>query len=193
MELTAAPGQGAGGSLYRHLDLEYVGGSVAGSTRCTYESGGRSWRTFGRLMGYQEYLESSYSESSKAWALIDFASWCCVSEGNLANIISEKFAAVQYLHRLKEGVELPITVPVVQCALKGIVRSHVAAGTPRRVRLTVSFGMLFDGGNSHPLMGSGGEGVVDVFVSELFSTGTIGRDVRCRFRGGALGALPDAG
>ena len=65
----AAPGQGGGGSLYRHLGLEYVGGSVAGSTRRTYESCGRSWSTFRRLMGYQEYLESSDSESRKAWAL----------------------------------------------------------------------------------------------------------------------------
>ena len=81
--------QGGGGSLYQHLGLEYVGGSVAGSTRRTYESGGRSWRTFRRLMGYRESLESRDSESSKAWVLIEFASWCCVSEGNLANTISE--------------------------------------------------------------------------------------------------------
>ena len=32
-----------------------------------------------------------------------------------------------------------------------------------------------------------------VFTSEVFSVGTIGRDVRQRFRGGALRALPDAG
>ena len=32
-------------------------------------------------------------------------------------------------------------------------------------------------------MGSGGEGVVAVFVSELFFTGTIGRYVRRQFRG----------
>ena len=55
----AALWQGGGGFLHRHLGVEYVGGSVAGSTRRTYESGGRSWRTFRTLMGYQEYLESS--------------------------------------------------------------------------------------------------------------------------------------
>ena len=34
---------------------------------------------------------------------------------------------------------------------------------------------------------------VYVFMSELFSVGTTRRDVRRRFRGGALRALPDAG
>ena len=42
-------------------------------------------------------------------------------------------------------------------------------------------------------MGSGAEGVVVVFVSELFSSRTVGRDVRRRFRGGVLGALLDSG
>ena len=83
------------------------------------------------------------------------------------------------------------------------MRSHVAAGTPRRVRLPVSFGMLLTG--EILISRSGGEGVVavlkcsflsyypvSVFMSELFSVGTIGRDVRRRFRGSALRALPDA-
>ena len=42
-------------------------------------------------------------------------------------------------------------------------------------------------------MESGGEAVKAVFVSELFSTGTIGRDAHRRFWGGALGAFPHAG
>ena len=108
-------------------------------------------------MGYPEYLESSDSDSSKAWALVEFASWCCVSEGNLANTISGKFAAVQYFHRLNVGVELPVTAPVVQCALKSISRSHAAAGTPRRVRLPVSFGMLLTGETLIPSWGPEGK------------------------------------
>ena len=32
--------------------------------------------------------------------------------------------------------------PVVQCALRGFARAHVTTGTPRRLRLPVSFGML---------------------------------------------------
>ena len=74
----AAPGQSGGGSLYRPLGLEYSGGSVAGSTRRTYEYGGRWWRTFRPLMAYQDCLESSDSESSKAWAFTEFTLWWCL-------------------------------------------------------------------------------------------------------------------
>ena len=108
--------------------------------------------------------------------MIEFASWLWVSGGNLGNTISGKFAAVQYFHRLKVGVELTFTAPVIQCSQIGNARSHVAAGTPRRVRQPVSFGVLLTG-KLLSLMGSGGEGVVAVFVSELIATGTIGRDV----------------
>ena len=99
-----------------------------------------------------------------------------MSGGNLGNTISGKFAAVQYFHRSKVGVELTFTAPVIQCSQIGNARSHVAAGTPRRVRQPVSFGVLLTG-KLLSLMGSGGEGVVAVFVSELIATGTIGRDV----------------
>ena len=40
------------------------------------------------------------------------------------------------------GVELPVTAAVVQCALRGIARAHVTAGTPRRVRPPVPFDIL---------------------------------------------------
>ena len=43
-------------------------------------------------------------------------------------------------------MELPTTAPVLKSTLKGIARGHVAAGTPRQVRLPVSWGMLLDGG-----------------------------------------------
>ena len=108
-------------------------------------------------MGCQEFLASSDSESFKAWALIEFASWCCASGGNLANTISGKFAAVQYFHQLRVGVELPVMAPVVQCPLRGIARAHVTAGTPRRVRLPVSFGMLLAGETLIPRRGPEGK------------------------------------
>ena len=108
--------------------------------------------------------------------MIEFASWVWVSEGNLANTISGKLHAVQYFHRLKVGVELPFAAPVIQCAQKGNARAHVAAGTPRRVRQPVSLGVFLTG-ELLSLMGSGGEDVLAVSVSELFSTRTIGRDV----------------
>ena len=109
-----------------------------------------------RLRGSPKFLESSDSDSHKAWALIDFASWCCASERHVANTIAGKFAAVQCFHRLHVGVELPVTAPMVQCALKGIARSHVEAGTPRRVRLPVSFSMLLTGETLVPSWGPEG-------------------------------------
>ena len=84
-------------------------------------------------MAYPEYLESSASESSKAWALVEFAPWCWALERNLANSISRKIAAVQYLHRLEAGIELPVSAPVVQCALK-IFHGPCGGGNPRRTK-----------------------------------------------------------
>ena len=107
------PGRGGGESLYPHLGRQYVGSSVAGSTKRTYESGRRSWRKFRRLMRCPESSESSDSDSHKTWALVEFSSWCCTSEGILANTIPGKFAAVQYFRRLHVGGELPVTAPVV--------------------------------------------------------------------------------
>lgn len=128
-------GSEGGESMYRHLGRQYVGGSVASSTKCTYGSGRLCWPKFRRLRGSPDCLISSNSNSHKAWTLIEFASWCCASERDLAYTIAEDFYAVQYFHRLHVGVELPVTPPVVQCALQGIARSHVEVGTPRRVRL----------------------------------------------------------
>ena len=90
-------------------------------------------------------------------------------------------------------MELPVTAPVVHCAMKGIERSHVPAETSRRVRLLVPFGILLKGETLIPIMWSGWEGVVSVFVPKLLSTSTIGRDVRRGLRGGGLGILPGAG
>ena len=79
------------------------------------------------------------------------------SEGNLAYTISVKFAAVQYFHRLRVGMELPVTAPVVQCALRGIARAHVTAERPCRDRLPVSFGMLLAGETLIPTWGPEGQ------------------------------------
>ena len=42
-------------------------------------------------------------------------------------------------------------------------------------------------------MGAGGEDVVAVFMSKLFSVGMIGRGIHGLFRGGTLRTLPDTG
>ena len=76
-------------SRYRHLGLQYVGGSVASSSKRTYESGRRSSRKFRRLGGCSEFLESSDSDSHKALVLIEFSSWCSALERNLVNTFAE--------------------------------------------------------------------------------------------------------
>ena len=75
----------------------------------------------------------------------------------MAGTISGKLAAVQYFHRLEAGVELPTTAPVLKSALKGIARGHVAVGTPRQVRLPVSWVMLLEGEGLIPSWGAGGK------------------------------------
>ena len=108
-------------------------------------------------MHYEKFLRPSDPEGHKVWVLIEYVSWCCEAEGNLAGTISGKLAAVQYFHRLEAGVELPTTAPVLKSALKGIARGHVAAGTPRQVRLPVSWGMLLEGEGLIPSWGAGGK------------------------------------
>ena len=108
-------------------------------------------------MHYEKFLRPSDPEEHKVWVLIEYVSWCCEAEGNLAGTISGKLAAVQYFHRLEAGVELPTTAPVLKSALKGIARGHVAAGTPRQVRLPVSWGMLLEGESLIPSWGAGGK------------------------------------
>ena len=108
-------------------------------------------------MHYEKCLKPSDSEEHKVWVLIEYAWWSCEAEGNLAGTISGKLTAVQYFHRLEAGVELPTTAPVLKSALKGIARGHVAAGTPRQVRLPVSWGMLLEGESLIPSWDAGGK------------------------------------
>ena len=96
-------------------------------------------------MHYEKCLKPSDSEEHKVWILIEYASGCCEAECNLAGTISEQLAAVQHFKRLEADVELSTTAPVLKSALKGIARGHVAAGTPRQVRLLASWGMLLEG------------------------------------------------
>ena len=92
---------GAGTGLITDVvaSSKYIGGSVAASTRRAYKLGRRSWDKFCRLMHYEKFLKPSDSEEHKVWVLIEYASWCCEAEGNLAGTISGKLAAVQYFHR----------------------------------------------------------------------------------------------
>ena len=90
-------------------------------------------------MSSDKFLQRDASPEEMSWALIDFAAWCFESKGNLASTISGKIAAVQYYDRVEAQVEIIATSPLIRCALKGIARSHVEAGTRHRVRLPVTY------------------------------------------------------
>ena len=47
-----------------------------------------------QLMHYETFLKPSNSKEHKVWVLIEYASWCCEAEGNLAGTISGKLAQV---------------------------------------------------------------------------------------------------
>ena len=107
-------------------------------------------------MSSDKFLRRDVSPEEMSWALIDFAAWCLESKENLASTISGKIAAVQYYHRVEAQVEIIATSPLLRCALKGIARSHVEAGTRHRVRLPVTWRMLLDGESLIPAWGIGG-------------------------------------
>ena len=140
-----APRTGSVGPHIRGLGLKLIGRSVAESSQCNYASGFRSWCVFRRLIISDKFLRRDASPEEMSWALIDFAARCFESKGNLAGTISRKFAAVQYYHRVEAQVEIIATSPLVRCALKGIARSHVEAGTRHRVRFPVTWRMWLDG------------------------------------------------
>ena len=89
-------------------------------------------------MSSDKFLRRDASPEEMSWALIDFATWCLESKGNLASTVSRKIAAVQYCHRGEAQIEIIATSPLIRCALKGIARSYVEAGTRHRVRLSVT-------------------------------------------------------
>ena len=99
-----------------------------------------------------------------------FAAWCLESKGNLASPISGKVAAVQCYHRVEAQVETIATSLLIRCALKGIARSHVEAGTRHRVRLPATWRMLLDDESLIPAWGIGGK-------SRLFLYRPIRRDL----------------
>ena len=53
-------------------------------------------------------------------------------------------------------MELPTSSPLIKRALKGVTRSHVAAGTPKRVRRPISWDSLLEGQGLALCWGPGG-------------------------------------
>ena len=92
----------------------------------------------------------------KTLALLEFLAWCGVSEGNQVGTIASKLAAVLHYHRVDAQTELPTSAPLIKRALNGVARSHVAAGTPKRVRRPISWDTLLEGQCLAPSWGQGG-------------------------------------
>ena len=106
------------GSHFRRVGVQFIGRSVAESSRRGYASAFRSWCAFRGLMGCEVYLRRDESAEDTAWALIDFAAWCFEVAGNQAGTISGKFAAVQFFHRHDMQIEVDTSSPLIKCALK---------------------------------------------------------------------------
>ena len=53
-------------------------------------------------------------------------------------------------------MELPTSSPLIKRALKGVTRSHVAAGTPKRVRRPIAWDSLLEGQGLALAWGPGG-------------------------------------
>ena len=179
--------------MYRDIGVQYIRGSVAESSERTYASGFRSWTKFRGLTSAVLYFSEDTPKSDMVWALVDFAAWCCASEGNKVGTIKSKIAAVQYFHRVKIGMELPTKSPLLERVFSGISRAHAVAGTEKRVRRPVSWEMLLDGETLIPSWGSGGRILwlclaLGYFLmtrsDELFATDAgVAHQVHCMTRG----------
>ena len=107
------------------------------------------------------------------WVLIEYASWCCEEEDNLACTISVKLAAFSTFIGWRRMCN---SLPQHQCLRarsKALLGATLRQGR-RQVRLLVSWRMLLEGGGAHPLLGCRGKGDVALFMSELFPDCPVG-------------------
>ena len=141
--------------MLRNFGSQLIRQSLAPSSQKAYSSGFRSQTAFRGLLGKAQYLDAAESLTENTQALLEFAAWCGVSEGNQASTIASKVAAVLHFHRVEAQMELPTSSPLIKRALNGVERSHVAAGTSKRVRRSVSWDTL-GGQNLAPSWGPGG-------------------------------------
>ena len=90
-------------------------------------------------------------------ALVEFAAWCCASEGNRPSTISGKLSAVKYFHVVEAGVELPVESPLLKRLILGITRAHLKADLHRRYRVPIALDVLLKyGGRAAISWGNGG-------------------------------------
>ena len=79
-----------------------------------------------------------------------------MSEGCQGGTVAGKLSAVLHLHRVNLQIEFPTSSPVIKRVLKEIARSHVAAGTPKRVRRPILWDALLEGQGLASSWGQGG-------------------------------------
>ena len=101
------------------------------------------------------YFDATDSDADRIQALLEFVAWCA-KKGNQAGTIASKLSAVLHFHRVNLQMELPTSSPLIKRALKGVTRSHVAAGTPKRIRRPISWDTLLGGQGLVSSWGPGG-------------------------------------
>lgn len=74
--------------------------------------------------------------------LHEVVAWSGASEDNQVSTIASTLVAVLHSHHVGVQMELTTSSPLMQRALKVVVRSHVAAGIPKRVSRAISWDTL---------------------------------------------------
>ena len=124
--------------MLRSVGGQFIRLSVAPSSHRAYSTGFWSWAAFRELIGEDAYFDAAVSDKDKIQELLEFVEWCA-SRGNQAGTIANKLSAVLHVHGISFQMELPTSSPLVKHALKGVTRSHVATGIPKRVRRPISW------------------------------------------------------
>ena len=136
-----------------------------------------------------QYFDAAVSDTDKIQEFLEFVTWRA-SEGNQAGTIANKLSTVLHFHRINLQMELPTSSPLIKRELKGVTRSHVAAGTPKRVRHPISWGSLLEGQGWAVSWGPGGR-VLWLSLALVIFCRKVGRNLRLAGRSRAPRALPD--
>jgi len=102
------------------------------------------------------FIDKSLSRHDQVLELVDFAAWCCSSQGNTVQTISNKISAVKYFHLVDAGVELPTEADLLKRQFLGMQRTHVQRRALTRVRLPITLHELRAGAGGDRLMVDGG-------------------------------------
>ena len=143
-------------ALLRRFSSQLVRRSLEAMSQKAYSSGFRSWTAFRGLIGESQYLDATASLTEQIQALLEFVTWCGVSEGNQAHTVASKLAAALHFHLVDAQMELPTSSPLIKRDLKEAERSHVAVGTSKRVRRPLSWNTLREGQSLAQSCGPGG-------------------------------------